>query len=81
MSPSTASPQLVVTSGTFSIDGEDFDVDNNIWIVGDDEECPAVDAAHQAGRSSTRSASGAWSVVCTHGHNDHINVAVESRTR
>ena len=24
-----------VTSGTFSIDGEDFEVDNNIWVVGD----------------------------------------------
>ncbi|MEO6468915.1 MAG: MBL fold metallo-hydrolase, partial [Acidimicrobiia bacterium] len=28
----------VVTHGTFSIDGEDFDVDNNIWVIGDDEE-------------------------------------------
>jgi glyoxylase-like metal-dependent hydrolase (beta-lactamase superfamily II) len=73
-----AAPQLVVTSGTFSIDGEDFDVDNNIWIVGDDEECLVVDAAHEAqpiidavgGRRVV-------AVVCTHGHNDHINVAVE----
>src|SRR6185295_15542219 len=45
---SAVAPQLVVTSGTFSIDGEDFDVDNNIWIVGDDEECLVVDAAHEA---------------------------------
>ncbi len=66
----------VVTSGTFSIDGEDFDVDNNIWIVGDDEECIVVDAAHDhepiveavAGRRVV-------AVVCTHGHNDHINAA------
>jgi glyoxylase-like metal-dependent hydrolase (beta-lactamase superfamily II) len=73
-----AAPQLVVTSGTFSIDGEDFDVDNNIWIVGDDEECLVIDAAHQAqpiidavgGRRVV-------AVVCTHGHNDHINVAGE----
>ena len=36
----------VVTSGTFSIDGEDFAVDNNIWIIGDDEECIVIDAAH-----------------------------------
>ena len=26
--------ERVVTSGTFSIDGEDFDVDNNIWLIG-----------------------------------------------
>ena len=28
----------VITSGTFSIDGEDFDVDNNIWLAGNDDE-------------------------------------------
>ncbi|HMQ65705.1 MAG TPA: MBL fold metallo-hydrolase, partial [Arachnia sp.] len=27
-----------VTSGTFSLDGQTFDVDNNVWIVGDDRE-------------------------------------------
>ena len=36
----------VVTSGIFSIDGEDFEVDNNIWLVGDDDEVIVVDAAH-----------------------------------
>jgi glyoxylase-like metal-dependent hydrolase (beta-lactamase superfamily II) len=68
----------VVTSGTFSIDGEDFDVDNNIWLVGDDHEVLIIDAAHEAapiidavaGRTVV-------ALVCTHGHNDHINVAVE----
>lgn len=67
----------VVTSGTFSIDGEDFDVDNNIWLVGDDDEAIVIDAAHDhepivvgvAGRTVK-------AVVCTHGHNDHINAAV-----
>ena len=68
----------VVTSGTFSIDGEDFDVDNNIWLVGDDTEVLVIDAAHDAapiaeavGRRTTRA------IVCTHGHNDHINAAVD----
>lgn len=67
----------VVTSGTFSIDGEDFDVDNNIWLVGDDREVLVIDAAHDHGpivdavghRTVT-------AIVCTHGHNDHINAAV-----
>ena len=68
----------VVTHGTFSIDGEDFDVDNNIWIIGDETECLVIDAAHEAapivaGVDSRR----VVAVVCTHGHNDHINVAVE----
>jgi glyoxylase-like metal-dependent hydrolase (beta-lactamase superfamily II) len=66
----------VVTSGTFSLDGEDFPVDNNIWLVGDDAEVIVVDAAHDhepilravAGRSVV-------AIVATHGHNDHINAA------
>jgi len=78
MSPSTASPQLVVTSGTFSIDGEDFAVDNNIWIVGNDEECLVVDAAHEAGPIvDAVGGRRVVAVVCTHGHNDHINAAVD----
>ena len=35
-----------VTSGTFSLDGETFDVDNNVWVVGDDDECVVIDAPH-----------------------------------
>lgn len=67
----------VVTSGTFSIDGDDFQVDNNIWVVGDDDECVVIDAAHDhepivAGVGGRR----VVAVICTHGHNDHINAAV-----
>ena len=38
--------ERVVTSGTFSIDGEDHAVDNNIWLVGNDQEVVIIDAAH-----------------------------------
>jgi glyoxylase-like metal-dependent hydrolase (beta-lactamase superfamily II) len=68
----------VVTSGTFTLDGQSFDVDNNIWLVGDDEEVLVVDAAHQA--APILEAVGdrrVVAVVATHGHNDHINVAAE----
>ena len=71
-------PRHVVTSGTFSIDGEDFDVDNNIWIVGDDRECLVIDAAHEA--EPIVDAVGdrrVVAIVCTHGHNDHVTVAPE----
>lgn len=68
--------ERVITSGTFSLDGQDFDVDNNIWLIGDDTEVLVVDAAHDhrpivdaiAGRRVV-------AIVCTHGHNDHINAA------
>jgi glyoxylase-like metal-dependent hydrolase (beta-lactamase superfamily II) len=68
----------VITHGTFSIDGEDFEVDNNIWIVGDDTECLVIDAAHDAapiveGVAGRR----VVAIVCTHGHNDHINAATD----
>jgi glyoxylase-like metal-dependent hydrolase (beta-lactamase superfamily II) len=68
--------ELVRTNGVFSIDGEDFDVENNIWLVGDDHEVIVIDAAHDAapivkaiGDRVVRA------ILCTHGHNDHINAA------
>jgi glyoxylase-like metal-dependent hydrolase (beta-lactamase superfamily II) len=67
----------VVTSGTFTLDGQDFDVDNNIWLVGDDAEVFVIDAAHDAApivaAVGNRRVAG---ILATHGHNDHINVAV-----
>ena len=66
----------VTTAGVFSLDGQDFDVENNIWLIGDDHEVLVVDAAHDAapivaavGDRSVRA------ILCTHGHNDHINAA------
>lgn len=68
----------VVTSGIFSLDGQDFEVDNNVWIIGDDRECVVIDAAHDAAKIregiGDRHLRG---ILCTHGHNDHINAAVE----
>jgi glyoxylase-like metal-dependent hydrolase (beta-lactamase superfamily II) len=72
----TARIELVNTSGVFSIDGEDFEVENNIWIVGDDHEVIVVDAAHDA--APIAEAVGdrtVKAILCTHGHNDHINAA------
>ncbi len=65
-----------VTSGTFSLDGETFEVDNNVWVIGDEEECIVIDAPHSvddilavvAGRSVK-------AIICTHAHDDHVRVA------
>ncbi len=70
----------VVTSGAFRIDGEEWSVDNNVWLVGDDAEVVVIDAAHDAkaildGIAGRR----VVAIVCTHGHNDHINAAIELR--
>lgn len=72
----TARIDKIVTSGTFSLDGQDFAVDNNVWLVGDDDEVIVIDAAHDA--DAIGAAAGGRrlaAVVCTHGHNDHINAA------
>jgi glyoxylase-like metal-dependent hydrolase (beta-lactamase superfamily II) len=66
----------VVTAGIFSLDGEDFSVENNIWIVGDDREVVVIDAAHDhrpiVAAVGDRTTLG---IIATHGHNDHINAA------
>jgi glyoxylase-like metal-dependent hydrolase (beta-lactamase superfamily II) len=67
--------QNVVTSGTFSLDGGTWDVDNNIWLIGDDDRVLVVDAAHDAAPIVEAVAGReVVAIVCTHGHNDHINV-------
>ena len=38
----------IVTSGIFALDGGEWEVDNNIWIVGNNEEVFIIDAAHNA---------------------------------
>ena len=51
-------------------------MDNNVWLVGDDDEVIVIDAAHDA--EAILAAVGGRrlaAVVCTHGHNDHINAA------
>ncbi|WP_151083270.1 MBL fold metallo-hydrolase [Nocardioides cynanchi] len=69
-----------VVSGTFSLDGSTYDVDNNIWVVGDDESCVVIDAPHDVdailavvdGRRVS-------AIVCTHAHDDHVRMAVALR--
>ena len=74
----TAALEHLVTSGVFSLDGQDFDVDNNVWLVGDDSEVIVVDAAHEAGTILAAVGDRTLvAVVCTHAHNDHINAVAE----
>lgn len=75
----TARIDHLVTSGTFALDGGEWDVDNNVWIVGDDTEAIVIDAAHDA--AAIEAALGGRTlraIVCTHAHNDHIDAAPPS---
>ena len=72
----TAQVGNIVTSGTFSLDGQDFAVDNNVWLIGDDREVLVIDAAHDPGAILAAVGGRRLSaIVCTHGHNDHISAA------
>ncbi|WP_395659328.1 MBL fold metallo-hydrolase [Nocardioides sp.] len=71
-----------VTSGTFSLDGQTFDVDNNVWVVGDDDECVVIDAPHDVdGILAVVGDRRVRAIVCTHAHDDHVRVAPQLRER
>ena len=71
-----------VTSGTFTLDGETFDVDNNVWVVGDDAECVVIDAPHDVdGILAVVGERRVKAIVCTHAHDDHVRVAPQLRER
>lgn len=69
-----------VTSGTFTLDGETFDVDNNVWVIGDDTECIVIDAPHSVdGILAVVAGRKVKAIVCTHAHDDHVRVAPQLR--
>jgi glyoxylase-like metal-dependent hydrolase (beta-lactamase superfamily II) len=73
-----AAIEHAVTAGTFNLDGGSWQVENNVWLVGNDTECVLIDAPHSAGpilelvggRTVT-------AILCTHAHDDHVTVARE----
>ena len=68
------------SSGTFSLDGQTFDVDNNVWVVGDDHECVVIDAPHDVDRIlAVVGERRVKAILCTHAHDDHVRVAPRLR--
>jgi glyoxylase-like metal-dependent hydrolase (beta-lactamase superfamily II) len=85
MSRDSSSPRTRIdhttTSGTFSLDGETHDVENNVWVVGDDHECVVIDAPHDLRRILAVVADRqVKAILCTHAHDDHVEVAPRLRT-
>jgi glyoxylase-like metal-dependent hydrolase (beta-lactamase superfamily II) len=79
MAGTTPAPsiELVTTDGIFALDGGEWEVTNNIWLVGNDREVVVIDAAHDH-EPIVRAVDGRHvaAIALTHGHNDHINAAV-----
>ena len=71
-----------VTSGTFSLDGGTWDVDNNVWVIGDDTDCVVIDAPHEVEPIAELIGDrNLLAILCTHAHDDHVTVAGELADR
>lgn len=78
----TARLDHTVTSGTFSLDGETFDVDNNVWVIGDAHNCVVIDAPHDVDAILELVGDRTLhSILCTHAHDDHVRYAPELADR
>ncbi|MFB9882346.1 MBL fold metallo-hydrolase [Planobispora siamensis] len=78
----TARIERVVTEGVVDIDGVEYKVENNTWIVGDDEEVIVIDAARDAeGILEKVGEREVLAVICTHGLPDHVGAAIEVAAR
>ncbi|NDK32942.1 MBL fold metallo-hydrolase [Nesterenkonia haasae] len=70
------------TSGTFSLDGGTWDVDNNVWIVGDDHEVIVIDPAHNVDAVvSAVNGRNVAAILLTHGHDDHIRQVLDVKEK
>ncbi|MEV0699668.1 aldehyde dehydrogenase family protein [Saccharopolyspora sp. NPDC050389] len=72
----TARIAHTTTSGTFSLDGQTFDVDNNVWVIGDNTECVVIDAPHDVPAiQKVVDGRRVVAILATHGHDDHVRAA------
>jgi glyoxylase-like metal-dependent hydrolase (beta-lactamase superfamily II) len=70
------------TAGTFSLDGETHEVENNVWVVGNETECVVIDAPHDVdGILEVVGGRTVKAILCTHAHDDHVRMAPALRER
>ena len=74
--------EQVVTSGEITEDGTRYPMENNTWVIGDDDEVIVIDPGHDAAAVleviDDREVA---AVICTHGHPDHVAAAVQVAER
>lgn len=67
-----------VTTGVFHHEGKDVEVENNVWVIGDEKECVVFDCPHDAKvLLDTIAGREVKLILCTHGDRDHINALAE----
>ncbi|SDI77421.1 MBL fold metallo-hydrolase [Nonomuraea jiangxiensis] len=78
----TARIERVVTEGVVEIDGTEYKVENNTWIIGDDEEVIVIDASRAADEILEKVGEReVLAVICTAGLPDHVGAAIEVASR
>ncbi|MBG0815131.1 MBL fold metallo-hydrolase [Planomonospora sp. ID82291] len=78
----TARIERVVTEGAVDVDGTEHKVENNTWIVGDDDEVIVIDPARDAEKILEQVGEReVLAVICTHGLPDHVGAAIEVAAR
>ncbi|MFF5111750.1 MBL fold metallo-hydrolase [Streptosporangium sp. NPDC000509] len=78
----TARIERVVTEGVVDVDGVEHKVENNTWILGDDEDVIVIDAARDAEKILEKVGEReVLAIICTHGLPDHVGAAIEVAAR
>ncbi|MGP3957623.1 MBL fold metallo-hydrolase [Nonomuraea sp. 3N208] len=78
----TARIERVVTEGVVDIDDTEHKVENNTWIVGDDDEVIVIDPARDAEKIMEQVGEReVLAVICTAGLPDHVGAAIEVASR
>ena len=66
------------TSGKFRLDGDEWDVDNNVYLLAEGDRCIVVDPAHDAQKVIDHVGDRTVkAILLTHAHNDHCELAPE----
>src|SRR5580658_2572712 len=72
----------VVTTGEVTVDDTTHQMENNTYVLGDDDEVIVIDPGHNA--AAVLDVVGereVLAVICTHGHPDHVAAAIEVAER